>query len=538
MSGYDGRPTNRDKNVGLNEDQIQWIVVSRGDLLAEVYPEVSKWMEAQTDRLGYDLRGWEPVDKPIKKIKSKSHRDFHKSGQSSVILTSSTKKVRRKSSSNNGTINGNSLTTGTSECSFNLNYKRLTKLISDLEPFEPYWSTIKVINTSSRRLDSVIRLKEILPLDPVKESRTSKWVKYWVYALKVLDKRHTQKEKKGMDKKILETEPNGGNVASSSGTSSSKVIDILEPDVAKEETGVTHDEFSVESSCLLSEEEEEQKEDNKENGKDDNEGDYEDCYGRIDAQAAQKFKPNSRVASQSGQEKEQLPEFCHPKAQVHLLKDNDDPQATEKINENKKNSRVKIKDKILFKKLPKLNMDENSCLRDELENESLNDFERASSRQWLQKTKKSSLSFIKRGGIGGEEEVFIFKRIKVENLDKSYFEFDRIESSLNRPMEDFDADNKPELFILPKMMIHHQLQTLFKFNSGRVVHIGRLRIEFINEVNCQRMIEFDWRKGWSKQISQLKSQLGSTCDKIFLVELGAQSINDGFDRWALKIFKS
>ncbi|KAI8448078.1 hypothetical protein BY996DRAFT_4591942, partial [Phakopsora pachyrhizi] len=123
--------------------------------------------------------------KPIEKIKSKSYGDLHQSGQSSVILTSSTKKVRRKASSNNGNIsnllsinnhhtsnttmmmgtsNGNSLTTGTSECSFGLNYERLIKLISDLEPFEPYWSSIKVIDLSSRRLESVVRLKEILPL--------------------------------------------------------------------------------------------------------------------------------------------------------------------------------------------------------------------------------------------------------------------------------------------------------------------------------------------------------------------------------------
>ncbi|CAH7667100.1 hypothetical protein PPACK8108_LOCUS1485 [Phakopsora pachyrhizi] len=98
-------------------------------------------------------------DKPTKKIKSKSHRDLHQSGQSTVILTSSTKKVRRKASSNNGNVSnllsinnqqtsnttsmmgtsiGNSLTTGMSGCSFDLNYER--------------------------RLESVIRLKEILPL--------------------------------------------------------------------------------------------------------------------------------------------------------------------------------------------------------------------------------------------------------------------------------------------------------------------------------------------------------------------------------------
>ncbi|CAH7682994.1 hypothetical protein PPACK8108_LOCUS16205, partial [Phakopsora pachyrhizi] len=45
---YGRRPTNRNKKVGLNEDQSQWVVVIRE--------------EAQTDRLDYDLRGWEPVD--------------------------------------------------------------------------------------------------------------------------------------------------------------------------------------------------------------------------------------------------------------------------------------------------------------------------------------------------------------------------------------------------------------------------------------------------------------------------------------------
>ncbi|KAI8458025.1 hypothetical protein BY996DRAFT_6504491 [Phakopsora pachyrhizi] len=115
-------------------------------------------------------------DKPIKKIKSKR--------QSSVIVKSSTKKVWMKASSNNGnlsnllsinsqhtsnttimmgTSNCNSLTPGTSECSFNLNYERLIKFISDLESFEPYWITIKVIDLGSRRLENVIRLKDILP---------------------------------------------------------------------------------------------------------------------------------------------------------------------------------------------------------------------------------------------------------------------------------------------------------------------------------------------------------------------------------------
>ncbi|KAI8459017.1 hypothetical protein BY996DRAFT_6443147 [Phakopsora pachyrhizi] len=76
------------------------------------------------------------------------------------------------------------------------------------------------------------------------------------------------------DKEHLKTEPDGGNVASSGGTSSPKVIDLLEADDAQEETGFTLDRFSGESSCSLSKEEKEEKEEeDKEN----------DCDGRIDA---------------------------------------------------------------------------------------------------------------------------------------------------------------------------------------------------------------------------------------------------------------
>ncbi|KAI8444573.1 hypothetical protein BY996DRAFT_6575343 [Phakopsora pachyrhizi] len=60
---YDRGPTNRNKKFGLNAGQTQWVVVTRGDLLAEVYPE-----EAQTDRLDYDLRGWEPVEYEYLKV--------------------------------------------------------------------------------------------------------------------------------------------------------------------------------------------------------------------------------------------------------------------------------------------------------------------------------------------------------------------------------------------------------------------------------------------------------------------------------------
>ncbi|CAH7671242.1 hypothetical protein PPACK8108_LOCUS6007 [Phakopsora pachyrhizi] len=129
-----------------------------------------------------------------------------------------------------------------------------------------------------------------------------------------------------------------------------------------------------------------------------------------------------------------------------------------------------------------------------------------------------------------------FVHLIESNLGKPYFDFDRIESSLNRPMEDVQFKiNSAEQWI--KESVADQLESFIN-SCPSTIHIDRLRLEFINEVNCQRMIEFCWREGWSKQISQLRSQLGSTCDKCYLVELGAQSINDDFERWALEIFKA
>ncbi|KAI8454032.1 hypothetical protein BY996DRAFT_8394470 [Phakopsora pachyrhizi] len=58
----DRRPTNKNQKVGLNEDQFQRRVVTRG-VICVVWLE-----EAQTDRLDYDLRGWEPVEYEYLKV--------------------------------------------------------------------------------------------------------------------------------------------------------------------------------------------------------------------------------------------------------------------------------------------------------------------------------------------------------------------------------------------------------------------------------------------------------------------------------------
>ena len=49
------------------------------------------------------------------------------------------------------------------ECSFGVTHDRLVQVITDVQPFEPYWEELSAIDLSNKRLESVTRLKEFLP---------------------------------------------------------------------------------------------------------------------------------------------------------------------------------------------------------------------------------------------------------------------------------------------------------------------------------------------------------------------------------------
>ncbi|KAI0345679.1 hypothetical protein BDW22DRAFT_1353259 [Trametopsis cervina] len=49
------------------------------------------------------------------------------------------------------------------ECSFGVAHDRLVQVITDVQPFEPYWEGLSSIDLSRKELDSVARLKEFLP---------------------------------------------------------------------------------------------------------------------------------------------------------------------------------------------------------------------------------------------------------------------------------------------------------------------------------------------------------------------------------------
>jgi hypothetical protein len=74
---------------------------------------------------------------------------------------------RRPGSSKEDTnkANGTFLT----ECSFGVAHDRLVTVITDIQPFEPYWEELSSIDLSEKNLESVARLKEFLPrLDALK----------------------------------------------------------------------------------------------------------------------------------------------------------------------------------------------------------------------------------------------------------------------------------------------------------------------------------------------------------------------------------
>lgn len=69
---------------------------------------------------------------------------------------------RRVFSRTESTASGRNATFLT-ECSFGVAHDRLVQVITDVQPFEPYWEQLASIDLSGKKLDSVARLKEFLP---------------------------------------------------------------------------------------------------------------------------------------------------------------------------------------------------------------------------------------------------------------------------------------------------------------------------------------------------------------------------------------
>lgn len=59
--------------------------------------------------------------------------------------------------------NGNGNATFLTECSFGVAHDKLVAVITDVQPFEPYWEDLAAIDLSGKKIESVARLKEFLP---------------------------------------------------------------------------------------------------------------------------------------------------------------------------------------------------------------------------------------------------------------------------------------------------------------------------------------------------------------------------------------
>ncbi|KZV76234.1 L domain-like protein [Peniophora sp. CONT] len=83
------------------------------------------------------------------------------SGSSGVSAPSRRQLSRTNAFASTSGVNANA--TFLTEASFGVAHDRLVTVITDVQPFEPYWEDLGSIDLSDKRLDSVARLKEFLP---------------------------------------------------------------------------------------------------------------------------------------------------------------------------------------------------------------------------------------------------------------------------------------------------------------------------------------------------------------------------------------
>jgi len=70
---------------------------------------------------------------------------------------------RRSGKSRANETMGQGNATFLTECSFGVAHDKLVQLITDVQPFEPYWEDLKSIDLRGRSVDNLARLKEFLP---------------------------------------------------------------------------------------------------------------------------------------------------------------------------------------------------------------------------------------------------------------------------------------------------------------------------------------------------------------------------------------
>ena len=90
-----------------------------------------------------------------------------RAGRSPVKSGSSRRDTPRRSSSlsarSSRSLGRNVNSTLLTECSFGVAHDKLVQVLTDVQPYEPYWDELTTVDLSQKNLDSVARLKEFTP---------------------------------------------------------------------------------------------------------------------------------------------------------------------------------------------------------------------------------------------------------------------------------------------------------------------------------------------------------------------------------------
>ncbi|KAF7799379.1 hypothetical protein EIP86_010611 [Pleurotus ostreatoroseus] len=90
-----------------------------------------------------------------------------RAGRSPVKSGSSRRDTPRRSSSlsarSSRSLGRNVNSTFLTECSFGVAHDKLVQVLTDVQPYEPYWDELTTVDLSQKNLDSVARLKEFTP---------------------------------------------------------------------------------------------------------------------------------------------------------------------------------------------------------------------------------------------------------------------------------------------------------------------------------------------------------------------------------------
>ncbi|THH11660.1 hypothetical protein EW145_g491 [Phellinidium pouzarii] len=132
------------------------------DLEESVFEDESPSKENQQGQLHDQLQPmstWLP-DANSPNSSGSSKRSF---SRSPTIRSPRKLSPRRTTAVGSTSSRTNANATFLTECSFGVAHDRLVEVITDVQPFEPYWDSLGSVDLSSRKLDSVARLKEFLP---------------------------------------------------------------------------------------------------------------------------------------------------------------------------------------------------------------------------------------------------------------------------------------------------------------------------------------------------------------------------------------